>query len=156
MAAGEERDDRGRFVRGNAGGPGGSRRRACEFRRAAVEAITDKHVAAIMRKATRLALEGDINAMKFVMDRVIGKPAETPTDAEPVDLMLPPLETAADCNKAIDALMTGICSGAVDREAAKLLVTAIQTRLKALETSEIEERLSQFERDTELTRGPRR
>ena len=77
------RDNRGRFMVGNAGGPGVPRRRTFELRRAAEEAITPEHVAATVRKATRMGLEGDLAAMRLVFDRTCGRATEASVDAEP-------------------------------------------------------------------------
>lgn len=156
MTEGSGRDDRGRFAAGNPGGPGGPRRRASELRRAAEEAITSEHVQAMIRKATRMGLEGNLAAMRLVLERTCGRPAEAPPDAEPVDLELPPLQTAADCNGAIDRLLDSICKGSVDRGTARLLIDAIQVRLRAIETTDIEARLAQLEEAAAHTTVQRR
>ncbi len=139
----EERDPRGRFAPGNAGGPGGTRRRRMELRHAAEDAINPEHLAAMIRRATRMGLEGDLAAMRFVFDRTTGKPSEAP--AEPVNLLPLRLETTADCRLAIDKLIARVCDGTVNHDTAKLLVDAIQARLKAIELTELEERLAQLE-----------
>ncbi len=154
---GEEtgRDERGRFAVGNPGGPGGPRRRTSELRRAAEEAITPKHVTAMIRKATHMGLEGDLAAMRLVFDRTCGRATEAPVDAEPLGVALPRLRTADDCNTAIGRLIDGICKGTVDHESAKLLIDAIQTRLKAIELNELEERLAQLEETSKHVVGRR-
>jgi hypothetical protein len=140
------RDARGRFTVGNPGGPGGSRRRAFTLRRAAEEAISPEHVEAMMRKAAYMGLQGNLSAMRLVLDRVCGRATEAPVEAEPLGIVIPSLRTAADCNVAIDRLVEGICQGTVDRDVAKLLIDAIQTRLKAIEVNELEERLTEVEK----------
>ena len=145
------RDQRGRFRVGNPGGPGGPRRRTSELRRAAEEAITPEHVAAMVRKATRMGLEGDLAAMRLVFERTCGRATEAPVEAEPLGVSLPRLRTAEDCNTAIQLLIDGICKGTVDRDVAKLLIDAVQTRLKAIEVNELEERLAQLEETAEHT-----
>ena len=150
------RDEQGRFAVGNAGGPGGPRRRTSELRRAAEDAITPEHVAAMVRKATRMGLEGDLGAMRLVFERTCGRSAQAPVDAEPVDVTLPSLRTAENCNTAIERLIDGICAGTVDRDVAKLLIDAIETRLKAIEVNELEERLAQLEQTAEHVVGRRR
>lgn len=140
-----DRDAQGRFARGNAGGPGGARRRAFLFRDAAEEAVSTEHVRAMMRRATRMALEGNLAAMRLVLDRVGGRPADAPVETEPLGIALPRLRTAADCNLAIERLVDGICQGTVNHDVARLLVDAIQARLKAIEINEHAERLEQLE-----------
>ncbi len=143
------RDEQGRFAKGNPGGPGGARRRPSELRRAAEEAITPEHVAAMVRKATSMGLQGNLSAMRLAFERTCGRSAQAPPEAERIDLSIPRLRTAEDCNVSIQMLIDGICKGEVDRDAAKLLIDAIQTRLKAIELNEFEERLAQLEQTTE-------
>ena len=135
--ANKGRDERGRFTAGNSGGPGGARRRAFTLRRAAEEAISDEHVAAMIRKATRMALEGNLSAMRLVLDRVCGRPAEATETAEPVPVKFPDLHGTADCNDATDRVIDSILDGTIDRTTAKLLLDAIRVRVKAIETHEI-------------------
>ena len=150
------RDEHGRFTKGNPGGPGGARRRPSELRRAAEEAITPEHVAAMVRKATSMGLQGNLGAMRLVFERTCGRSAQAPVEAEPINLSIPRLRTAEDCNVAIERLIDGICKGDIDRDAAKLLIDAIQTRVKAIEVNELEERLVQLEQTTNQVRGRRR
>jgi len=99
----------------------------------------------MIRKAARMALEGNLPAMRLVLERTTGRAPEAPVEVEPLGIELPRLRTAADCNAAIEKLVDGICKGSVDRDAAKLLIDAIQTRLKAIEVNELEVRLAQLE-----------
>ena len=148
------RDANGRFTQRNPGGPGGARRRPSDLRRAAEEAITPEHVQAMMRKAARMALEGNLTAMRLVLERTTGRAPETPMDVEPIRIQLPRLQTAAHCNTAIERLFDGIVKGEVDRESAKLLIDTIQARLKVLEVTSLEERLAELERMAEAHRPP--
>ena len=152
----EGRDARGRFTAGNPGGPGGPRRRQSLLRRAAEEAITPEHMEAMIRKATRMGLEGNLSAMRLVFERTCGRATDAQVDPEPLGITLPRMRTAEDCNAAIEKLVDGICQGTVDREMAKLLIDAIQTRLRAIEVNELEERLAQLEQETQHTVGRRR
>jgi hypothetical protein len=140
------RDQRGRFAQGNAGGPGGPRRRASELRKAAEDAITPEHVQAMIRKATRMGLEGNLAAMRLVFERTSGRAPEAPAETEPLSIALPRLRTAADCNLALERLVDGICKGAIERESARLLIDAVQARLKAIEVQDLEARLAEMER----------
>lgn len=143
------RDERGRFALGNPGGPGGSRRRAYVLRRAAEDAITPEHIAALVRKATRMGLEGNLGAMRLVFDRTSGRAAEVPSEAEPLAILLPRLRTAADCGVATDRILQAICDGAVDRDTARVLLDGIQARLKSIEVTDLENRLGELEKMAE-------
>jgi hypothetical protein len=149
------RDERGRFAKGNPGGPGGAHRRPSELRRAAEEAISPDHVAAMVRKATKMGLEGNLGAMRLVFDRTVGRATEAPVDAEPLGISIPRLCTAGDCNAAIELLIDGICRGSVDRDTAKLLIDAVNARIKVIEVRELDERLTELEQSTKPPAGGR-
>lgn len=143
--ANKERDERGRFAPGNPGGPGGARRRASELRRAAEEAVTPEIIAAMVRKAARLGLEGNLTAMRLVFDRTCGRAAEAPAEGVAAEVALPQLRSVADCNQALDRVIAGVLDGSVDRELGKLLIAAVQTRLRGIEANELEARLVELE-----------
>ncbi len=147
------RDGSGRFKIGNPGGPGGSRPRAVTLRRAAEDAISEEHVQAMIRKATRMGLEGNLAAMRWVVERVCGRPSESAADTEPLSVSLPRLRTASDCNLALERLADAICMGTVDRDAAKILLEVINARLKAIEVHDLEERLAELEKAADTITG---
>ena len=107
----------------------------------------------MIRRATRMGLEGDLTAMRLVLERTCGRAADAPVDTEPLGITIPRLHTAEDCNSAIATLIDGICKGTVERDVAKLLIDAIQTRVKSIELNELEERLTQLEQTAEHTTG---
>ena len=142
------RDPRGRFGPGNPGGRGGRGRRVADLRRAAEEAVSAEHVAALIRKATRQGLEGNLAATRLVLERVCGRAPEAP--AEPVDVAIevPRLQNAADCGVALERLVAGICDGTIDRDTAQVLIAGVQARLRAIETTDFERRLAELEQAT--------
>ena len=144
------RDRHGRFTAGNPGGPGGARRKAFELRRAAEDAVSPEHVQAIIRRATRMALEGNIAAMRLVLERTAGRAPEVPPEPEPIAIDLPRLRTATDCTRAIETIIAALCDGGVSQDVAKILIDAVQARLRSIEVVEIEERLEQLERSASV------
>ena len=143
---GSGRDEKGRFVAGNPGGPGGSRRRAFTMRRAVEEAVSTEHLQAIVRRALRMALEGNLSATRLVLDRVCGRVADLQAEPEPIPVTLPPLRTAADCNLAVDRIIAGIVEGTLPGDEARLLLDAVQARLRSIEATDLEERLAELEK----------
>ena len=75
---GSERDpSTGRFVKGNAGGPGNPHAgRVGQLRTAMLDTVTAEDVRAITRKLVELARGGDVRAMKEIFDRSLGRPIE--------------------------------------------------------------------------------
>ena len=145
MAETEGHDPRGRFAPGNKGGPGGPRRHAAMLRRAAEEAITTEHVEALMRKALRQGLEGNLQASRFVMEQAAGRVPDAPPEIDPIPIKLPPLETAADCAEAAGLVLDAFTKREVTGDDAETLQGAINTRLKAIEVTEVEQRLVELE-----------
>ncbi|MEO6594182.1 MAG: hypothetical protein ABIP94_05465 [Planctomycetota bacterium] len=140
------RDDNGRFAQGNPGGPGRSKGRGYELQRAAQDAVTPEHMTAMIRKALRMALEGNLTAMRFVAERTLGRPPEASIQGDPIGLSLPSLRTAASCATAIDRLVEAVSEGAIDLNAAKVMHDLVQTRLKAIEVNDLEQRLTELEK----------
>ena len=68
------RDSRGRFTRGNAGGPGNPHaRRTAEIRTRLLDLAEDERVDRIVQKLMALAESGDLPAIKEFFNRTIGK-----------------------------------------------------------------------------------
>lgn len=141
-----DRDNRGRFAPGNPGGPGRRPGYREQLRRAADEAVTPEHIAALMRRALRAGLEGNLSAAKFVIERVCGKAADAPGETGLVPIQLPELRTAADCDAALSMLTKEICAGTCDTVAVRLLIDTVQARLKAIEARDLEVRIAELER----------
>jgi hypothetical protein len=73
------RDTLGQFSKGNPGGPGNPfARLVAELRKLAVEAVPPEKLRAIFVKMSDLALEGNVQAAKFVTSYLIGKPPPAP------------------------------------------------------------------------------
>ena len=141
-----DRDTRGRFAPGNPGGPGGSRSRANELRQAAVNAITAEHIEALVRKATRMGLEGNVGAMRLVFERTSGKPIEVKAEVEPIPISLPKLSSVAHCARATDQVLDAMCRGLMDKDTAHVMLEGIQTRLRVIEAVDLEARIVELER----------
>jgi hypothetical protein len=143
------RDPGGRFGSGNPGGPGRPKRRAYDLHRAGQEAVTPEHYATMIRKALRMALEGNLAAMKFVAERTVGRAPDAPAEAPALDIALPHLLSAVDCATAIDRIIAGISAGTVDLPTAKFLLDAVERRRKTIETVDQEERIVELEKAAE-------
>ena len=99
-----------------------------------------------------MGLEGNLAAMRFVFERVCGRAAEAPADAEPLDIGLPRMRTAADCSLTLERIVNAIAQGTVNRDTATLLIAAVQARLRAIEVTELERKLADLE-ETAADRG---
>jgi hypothetical protein len=80
------RDTRGRFARGNVGGPGNPfARRVAELRMVLVETVTDDELRIVAGQLMVKAKFGELAAIKLLFQYVLGKPAAT-VDPDTLDL----------------------------------------------------------------------
>ena len=74
---GEGRDGRGRFAKGNRGGPGNPHAgRVGELRKALLNAISTDMVERAVEALAREAESGNVQAIRELLDRAVGKPIE--------------------------------------------------------------------------------
>src|SRR5947209_4844825 len=78
-------DTRGRFVRGNAGGPGNPfARRVAELRKQLLEAVDASALGRLVDALIEKAKNGDVAAARLVFHYALGKPTEA-VDPDRVD-----------------------------------------------------------------------
>jgi len=83
------RDHRGKFAPGNPGGPGNPHvRKVAKLRRAMLAAVSTDDIKAVVAKLVEKALDGDVVAIRELLDRCIGKApvAITGSDGGPIEL----------------------------------------------------------------------
>jgi hypothetical protein len=74
---GDGRDAKGKFVKGNAGGPGNPlAARVSKLRFALVNAVTVEDIEEVIAALVKQAKEGDVAAMRELFSRVLGRPLE--------------------------------------------------------------------------------
>jgi hypothetical protein len=94
----------------------------------------------LTRKAVELALEGDIQALRLCLERIIA-----PTKDRPLKITLPAVETAADLPKLTVALLAAVAAENIGASEAATLARLVEAHGKALETADFEERLRKIE-----------
>jgi len=85
-----ERDpNTGHFRKGNSVASGHARphaKKIATLRRAMLRAISTKDVRRVVKKLLELALEGDLDAIKILLDRVFGQPIAEDVEQRLADL----------------------------------------------------------------------
>jgi hypothetical protein len=72
-----ERDENGKFIKGNGGGPGRlPRKKEDRFMEVSIAAVSLKDWRAIIKKAKDQAILGDQQARKFLADYLLGPPQQ--------------------------------------------------------------------------------
>lgn len=130
------RDRKGRFAPGNSGKRKGTRHKAT----IACEALLEGQVEALTQKAIDMALAGDVQAMRIVMDRIA-----PPRKDRPVAFDLPPVKSAEDHPTALSAIMTAVATGDLTPLEGQSLAAMLAEHRKAIETADHEARLIALE-----------
>jgi hypothetical protein len=81
-----EREAKGRFAKGNSGGPGNPYARlVAALRKAAIEAVTPEDIRDIINALKEKAKTGDLAAAKLLLSYTLGKPAAAAPDPDRLD-----------------------------------------------------------------------
>ena len=142
-----ERGSNGRFVPGNPGGPGrpkGARHAAL----AALDAIGAAAAEDVLRRVVEDAKAGDLRAAEMLLRRLWPE-----RRGRPVELDLPPVATAAELAHALAAVMKALAYWVLTPEEAKPVAGVLETQRRAIETSELEQRIATLEECAALPPG---
>ena len=75
------RNARGRFAKGNLGGPGNPyAKRVADLRAALLESVTEQDIRAVARALVKRAKEGEVPAVRELLDRLLGRTADSALD----------------------------------------------------------------------------
>jgi hypothetical protein len=124
------------FGPGNPGRPKGARNKAT----LAAEALLDGEVESITRKAIELAKAGDMSALRLCLDRILPVRRDRPVAFE-----LPILEHAGDAVSALAAIAKAVADGDLTPMEAAELSKVIDGFVRAIETTELADRLDRLE-----------
>ena len=135
---------RGRaFKQGESGNPAGRPKGTRNKATLTMETLLDGEADAITRKAIEKALEGDAAALRLCMERIA--PARRD---RPIQFDFPMIETAADAAKASAALVAAVAGGDLTPTEASELGKLLESYVRTLEATDLEDRLSRLERMT--------
>jgi hypothetical protein len=131
---------RGRpFEKGNGGRRPGSRNRTTIV----AEALLKGEEVELVRKAIELAKAGDVQMLKFLLDRILPKDRS-------VRVELPQMERADDAVDALGAIINAVGTGQIAASEAATLAPVVAMYARTINVHELESRLDNIER--ELTR----
>jgi hypothetical protein len=135
------------------GNPGGGRRHGSRNKATRVlDAMAESEAREILKKAIELAKAGDMRAIDILLARIWA-----PRKGRPVTFTLPPIATAQDVLAGLQAVIEATGRGELTPDEASVVAGLIETKRKALETVELEQRLAKLEEAHELqTKGSKR
>ena len=129
------------FVKGQSGNPygrpEGSRNKATIL----AQALFDGQAEELIQKCIQMALEGDSTAMRLCIERLV-----PPRKDRPVNLDLPKMECVEDTVNAMAVISSGVADGELTPSEGQALSGMVENYRKAIETSELEERICKLEK----------
>ena len=129
------------FVKGQSGNPygrpEGSRNKATIL----AQALFDGQAEELIQKCIQMALEGDSTAMRLCIERLV-----PPRKDRPVNLDLPKMECVEDTVNAMAVISSGVADGELTPSEGQVLSGMVENYRKAIETTELEERISNLEK----------
>jgi hypothetical protein len=144
-AAKQRRRGRGRpFERGQSGNPAGKPRGARHRITMLAEKLMADDTEGVVRAVVNAAKGGDMTAGRLILDRIA-----PPRRGSPVSFALPAIKTAAGVTEALSAVAASMASGDLTPEEASAVASVIETKRKAIETQELENRIVALENAAE-------
>jgi hypothetical protein len=128
------RDEKGRFAAGNAGRPSGSKNRTTAIARA----LLLEEGAELVTKGIALAKAGDVQMLKFFLDRLLPK-------ERLIQLDLPDLDFADDAIDAMAAVSGAITNGQITTSEGTALAGMICGYSRVHEVAELSQRIDKLE-----------
>jgi hypothetical protein len=138
-------EQRGRpFRKGQSGNPTGKPKGTRHRTTMAIQELLDGEAEKLTRKCVELALSGDTTALRLCMERLAPV-----LKSRPVTIELPVVETAADILKAQSAAIQAMAAGEITPDECATVTGVLETKRKAIETVEIEQRIAALEQHME-------
>ena len=131
------------FKKGQSGNPKGKRPGTRHKATQAALKLLGGDLAAITQECIRQAKEGNLMAVKLVLDKLIPSAKELP-----LSLSLPKVEGAADLPAALSAVMSAVAQGDITPGEGQALTAMLEAYRKGLEFTDLEARLTVLEDQT--------
>lgn len=131
---------KGRFPKGKSGNPKGKPRGCLNKATRAVQDLLDGEAKALTQKAVDMAKAGDTVALRLCLERLV-----PPRKERPVSVDLPSVAGVADLAGVTAALLQAAAKGLITPGEAQALGALAETHRKALETTELERRITALE-----------
>ena len=128
---------RGRpFQPGNPGRPPGSKNKITQL----VEQLAENQAEQLVQKAVELAQAGDVACLRMLLDRLW-----PPRKGQPVNVVMPPINTSQDVFPAIASIWTAIREGRLTPDEASALSIVVDRSIQAIDIHDITKRIAALE-----------
>ncbi|WP_051564550.1 hypothetical protein [Desulfovermiculus halophilus] len=133
----QNRDDKGRFTKGNPGGPGRKpgepSRVACLVREQWIDQAQQ-----VAQTVLEQALSGDLEAARIVLERLYPKPKDNPVSLE--------LPEGANLTQMTEAVLQAVAVGHLTPQEGHVVASIVSSHAKVHEVEYLKERLASLER----------
>jgi hypothetical protein len=130
----DRRDDKGRFGAGNSGRPRGAKNRTT----AIAQALLADEETELVRKAIELAKAGDVQMLKFLLDRMLPK-------ERLIQIDIPRLDFADEAIDGMGAISSAIAEGRITPSEGAALSSMIAGYARTIEIWELSNRVKKIE-----------
>jgi hypothetical protein len=131
------RKARGRpFKPGNPGRPPGSKNKITQM----VEQLAEGQAEQLIQKVLELAQAGDVACLRMILDRLWPL-----RKGQPVNVVMPPINTPQDVVSAIASIWTGIRDGRLTPDEASALSIVVDRSVQAIELHDMTRRIAALE-----------
>jgi hypothetical protein len=131
------RKARGRpFKPGNPGRPPGSKNKITQM----VEQLAEGQAEQLIQKVLELAQAGDVACLRMILDRLWPL-----RKGQPVNVVMPPINTPQDVVSAIASIWTGIRDGRLTPDEASTLSIVVDRSVQAIELHDMTRRIAALE-----------
>jgi hypothetical protein len=116
-----------------------------EYRNLVATAVSAEDLVRVLDKLKRLALKGDMHAIRELLNRTMGK--ARPADPELAEVAIPEMASSADTVKAANAILAAVRSGKLSTDDAAKLGGLVDLARRSIETNELANRLTKLEQE---------
>ena len=130
------------FKAGSSGNPNG-RPKGAQNKNVALRKLLEPHAAELVQQLVDKAKDGDMAAMRLVIERLI-----PPVRENKLDVQIPDVTDIATCSAAQAKILTAVATGELFPAEGEALSGLVENRRKSLETNELEARIAALELKT--------
>ena len=129
------------WKKGQSGNPAGKKPGTRHKATMLAERLLDGQAEELIQQCVQKALDGDSTAMRLCIERLV-----PPRKDRPVNLDLPQMKCVEDTIKAMAVISSGVGDGELTPSEGQVLSGMVENYRKAIETTELEERISNLEK----------
>jgi hypothetical protein len=128
------------WKKGESGNPGGKQPGTLNKKTVLAMSLLAKDLEAVTQSIIKAALKGDMQAARFIVERMV-----PPMRERPISLELPTIDTLASISAAQQAILDAVARGDLLPGEGTTLAGIVEQRRKAIETEELEQRIAALE-----------